>query len=198
MLLKKSFCTGDQKFSGRRRDFRVKMWGTSSPSEKLTGDFANGLGAILIGELSLASLFSKKSSPGILGLLQQNLPQADSCTAANSTLLDHLVGDGEHPWRHLDAERSRRLKVDDELEFGRLQHRQVGGLGALEDAAGMDADLTKHFCEIGSVAHQPAGCHKITDRISRRDPVARRQGGNLHAAGGQECVASDEEGIGAL
>jgi len=30
-----------------------------SPSEKLTGDFADGLGAILIGELSLASFFSK-------------------------------------------------------------------------------------------------------------------------------------------
>ena len=37
-------------------------------------------------------------------------------------------------WRHLDTERSRRLKVDDELEFGRLQHRQVGGLRAFEDA----------------------------------------------------------------
>jgi hypothetical protein len=57
--LQKSFCTGDQKFSGRRRDFRVKMGGTSSPSEKLTGDFANGLGAILIGELSLASFLEK-------------------------------------------------------------------------------------------------------------------------------------------
>src|SRR4030095_14240435 len=42
---------------------------------------------------------------------------------------DHLIGDGDHPWRHLDAERSRRLKVDDELEFGRLQHWQVGGPG---------------------------------------------------------------------
>jgi hypothetical protein len=35
------------------------MGGTSSPSEKLTGDFANGLGAILIGELSLASFLEK-------------------------------------------------------------------------------------------------------------------------------------------
>ena len=35
-----------------------------------------------------------------------------------ASLLDHLVGDGEHPRRHLDAERLRRLTVDDELEFG--------------------------------------------------------------------------------
>ena len=66
------------------------------------------------------------------------VPKADI-----SASLDHLVGDGEHPWRHLDAERSRSLKVDDKLEFGRLQHRQVGGLRALEDVASIDADLTK-------------------------------------------------------
>ena len=54
--------------------------------------------------------------------------------------LDHLVGDRENVLRHLDTECARRLKVDDELEFGRLQHRQVGGLGALEDVARIDAD----------------------------------------------------------
>ena len=52
---------------------------------------------------------------------------------------------------------SRRLEVDDELEFGRLQHRQVGGLRAFEDAAGIDADLAKRVRDIGPVAHQPAG-----------------------------------------
>ena len=105
---------------------------------------------------------------------------------------------GEQRRRHLDAERPRRLQVDDELELGRLHDRQVGGLGALEDAAGIDADLTKRVCEVGSVAHQPAGCDVLTLRISRRNPVARRQGGKLHAAAVEECVGSDEEGIGAL
>jgi hypothetical protein len=33
-------------------------------------------------------------------------------------LFNHLVGDGENGRRHLDADRSRRLQVDDELEFG--------------------------------------------------------------------------------
>jgi hypothetical protein len=43
----------------------------------------------------------------------------------------HLVGDGEHARRHLDAERLRGLQVQDELEFGRLQHRQFGRLLSL-------------------------------------------------------------------
>ena len=45
----------------------------------------------------------------------------------------------------VEAKRLGGLEVDDELEFGRLHHRQVGRLGALEDAAGIDADLTKHI-----------------------------------------------------
>jgi hypothetical protein len=40
-------------------------------------------------------------------------------------------------------------QVDDELELGRLHDRQVGGLGALEDAADIDASLTK---QAGAIA----------------------------------------------
>jgi hypothetical protein len=36
------------------------------------------------------------------------------------TLFDHLVGEREQPRGHLDAKRSRRLKVDDELELAAL------------------------------------------------------------------------------
>ena len=73
--------------------------------------------------------------------------------------------------------RSRCLKVDDQLEFGRLRYRQVGGLRAFEDFAGIDADLTKRFREVGAVAHQPADCHMIAQRKRCRNPAARRQDG---------------------
>jgi hypothetical protein len=45
------------------------------------------------------------------------VPIATNAPQQTARLLDHLVGDGDHPGRHLDTERSRRLKVDDELEF---------------------------------------------------------------------------------
>jgi hypothetical protein len=45
--------------------------------KKPTGGFDNGLGAILIGEHSLASFLSKKSPEGISGLFQQHRPFSD-------------------------------------------------------------------------------------------------------------------------
>src|SRR6266849_374419 len=77
---------------GCRRDFRVKMWGTSSPDDKLTGDLGNVIEATQIGGRRSDRLMAGKLSPGNFGLLQQYLPIPDSCTAANSLSFDKLVG----------------------------------------------------------------------------------------------------------
>jgi hypothetical protein len=44
------------------------------------------------------------------------------------TSLDHLVGEQLHRVGHFEAEQSRCLRVDDELEFGRLHDRKIGGV----------------------------------------------------------------------
>jgi hypothetical protein len=54
--------------------------------KKLTGGFDNGLGAVLIGEHSLASFLSKKSREGISGLFQQYRSQAASRHSAKRLL----------------------------------------------------------------------------------------------------------------
>src|SRR6516165_1544224 len=88
------------------------------------------------------------------------------------------------------------MNVDDKLKLSRLQHWKIGGLCALQDAAGIQADLMKHVRKIGSVAHQPASFYKFTVRVSRWNPVASRQGDKLDAAIGEECIGTDEEGVG--
>jgi hypothetical protein len=53
---------------------RVKMWGTSSPDDKLTGDLTNVIEAISIYDRGSDCLAAGKLAPGNLGLLQQYLP----------------------------------------------------------------------------------------------------------------------------
>src|SRR2546427_9272447 len=60
-------------------------------------------------------------------------------------LFDHLVGEREQIVGDFDAERSGGLEVDHELEFGRLQDWQVGGVFALENPPGVEA-----ICAIGA------------------------------------------------
>src|SRR5215204_5029051 len=115
-----------------------------------------------------------------------------------TALLDHLVGEREHPWRYVDSERPRCVNVDDKLELRRLQHWQIGRLGALEDAASIGSNLTNHFSLVASIAHQPAGCDIAALRVSRRYPFARGQDGKLHTAGGEESIRTHEQSIGAL
>src|SRR5215467_14394346 len=58
--------------AGCRRGFRVKMWGTSSPYAKLTGDFRNATEAIRIGDCVSSQVFAKNSAPCKFRLLQHN------------------------------------------------------------------------------------------------------------------------------
>jgi hypothetical protein len=58
------------------------MWGTSSPEDKLTGDLGNVIEATSIGDRRSDFFTAGKLAPGNLRLLQQYLPQPDSCTAA--------------------------------------------------------------------------------------------------------------------
>ena len=60
-------------------------------------------------------------------------------------LFDHLVGAAEQRPRNGEAERLCGLEVDDQFDFRRLHHRQVGRLLALENFPGVDADQTVIF-----------------------------------------------------
>src|SRR6266403_2613478 len=61
----------------------------------------------------------------------------------DSSLFDHLVGDGKHSWRNCKAERFCGFQVDHQLELGRLDDWQITRLSALENTTYIDADLAK-------------------------------------------------------
>jgi hypothetical protein len=111
-------------------------------------------------------------------------------------LFDHLVGQQLQRVGHLDAQRSGRLQVDDKLEFCGLQDRQVGGLGALEDLTGVDADLLPTVQKGGPIAHQPAHFDELAEMVGRGNPMRRRERRKLDAPVAEEPIGSDEEGVG--
>ena len=110
-------------------------------------------------------------------------------------LFDYLVGQQLQRVGYLDAEQSRRLRVDDKLEFCRLHDRQVGRLRPLEDLTGVNADLTIHPDIIGPIAHQPAGFDFLAKVIGRGNPMMRRKRRKLDAPADEECVGSDDKGL---
>src|SRR5262245_22923336 len=69
---------------GCRRDFRVKMWGTSSPDDKLTGDLAKATEATKIAGRRSDRLMAGKLSPRNFGLLQQYRHEGDMPTCVTN------------------------------------------------------------------------------------------------------------------
>jgi hypothetical protein len=70
----------------------------------------------------------------------------------SADLFDHFVGCGEQPARDFKPRRFRSLEVDDQLEFGGLHNRQIGGLLALENPADIKASLAIGIWDACSVA----------------------------------------------
>jgi hypothetical protein len=65
--------------------------------------------------------------------------------------------------------------VDDQLELRRLHDRQIGGLCALDDTAGINAELPVGIGNVGSVAHQAADLDGLTDRVAGWDSMKGRE-----------------------
>src|SRR6478672_918175 len=54
---------------------------------------------------------------------------------------DHLVGGSEELRREFDAQHSGGFDIDDEFKLARLDHRQIGGLLALENPPNIERRL---------------------------------------------------------
>ena len=74
--------------------------------------------------------------------------------------------------RHVEAQRSGGLEVDDQLEFRRCLNREVGGLFASEDAIDVRCRAPINVNVINSVGQQPAVDGENAERINRRQAMA--------------------------
>jgi len=104
------------------------------------------------------------------GLTGQHLISSDGQDECHS--FNHLVGAGQDRWRDGKAKHLCGLQVDYQLECGRLLHRQVGWLDAVENPTCVNADLAKDTGEVRSIADRTTGRDKLTRPIDRRDRIA--------------------------
>jgi hypothetical protein len=92
------------------------------------------------------------SIPGMTVIGRKHLrlvPLRDSCSAANTILLDHLVSAGEERRWHFKSESLGGCEIDHQFKLCRQHDRQVGGLLALEDPASVVAGQTIGLGAIG-------------------------------------------------
>jgi len=84
LSLPPSILCAHRRLMSARRDFRVKMWGTSSPDDKLTGDLGNVIEAAQIGVRRSDRLTTRKTSQANFGVLQQYRLSAQSVDATQA------------------------------------------------------------------------------------------------------------------
>src|SRR5262245_50943433 len=101
-----------------------------------------------------------KLSPRNFGLLQQYLPTADFCIAANQgSLFDHFIGKQEQRWRYCETKRLGGFEINHKVELCRLLHGQVGWLRAAENLVNVKCGTPKKLSEALAVTHKSTSLH---------------------------------------
>src|SRR5262245_1243377 len=112
----------------------------------------------------MSALPRKRTNSGALDL--SALCQKRTFAPQQKTLFDHLIGGDKQGGRNGEAKRLGGLEIDSQMEFGWLNNRQVAWFFALENPAGINADLAINIGDAYAVGHQAAGCGKLAKCIA--------------------------------
>src|SRR5262249_28467795 len=86
------------------------------------------------------------------------------------------------------------LEVDDQIQFGWLQHRQIRWLRALKDFSGVHANLPVSLRQTGAITHQTASRGGLAQFIDCRDRRTRGQREILVGGAGEDRTTPQETG----
>ena len=93
--------------------------------------------------------------------------------------------------RNVEAERLGGREIDDEIEFGRLLDRDVGGLRAAQNLVDIVGGAPEQVREVRSIGHQTSRFDVLPKAVHRRQSRGQRQGVDANAVGVHERVDTD-------
>src|SRR6478609_33877 len=91
-----------------------------------------------------------------------------------ASLFDQSIGRHLQRERNAELERGGGVAIDRELEFHRLLDRQVGGLGAFQDAVGVGPSAFELVDIVDAVGKKSADLDEVGQGIDRGDAMPRR------------------------
>src|SRR5262249_49201520 len=121
------------------------------------------------------------------------VPEGDICSAAKLRLFDHLVGEREQLRWYFQAERFGGLEIDDQLDLGGLQDRQVRRPLALENPTCVETDLTVLLFQAEAVAHKSTGGGELAVWVQRGNGMACGKCNKLLDPAVEKKLISDDE-----
>jgi len=93
-------------------------------------------------------------------------------------LFDDLVGAGQKPLRHLQAERLSRFQIDDEFEICRSLHWKFSGFFTSQNAIHIRRCASVQLDYVCSIGDQPAADDEIAIGIIRWNAALSGERGN--------------------
>ena len=110
---------------------------------------------------------------------------------ANS--FDDLVRLRQQDWQHGEAERHCGLEIDHQLEFVRLDDRQVARLGSGENLAGVNTEMAKIVGQAAVIARQPSGVDKLPPLVDTGHPITLGERDDLRSSAVVRCVGAHQQ-----
>src|SRR5947208_11453060 len=124
----------------------------------------------------LSPVAAQHSLPsGRYPLLGPDFHRLDRTSLRLAHSFNHLVGHRRDTGGHFEAERLRGLEIDHELELVWKHDGQVSRSVTLENARGVEANLTKCIHDARAVAHQAAGIGEFAAEIGGGNAVTLGQ-----------------------
>jgi hypothetical protein len=117
----------------------------------------------------------------------------DAARGPSTPSFDHLVGERKQIIGDFQAECFGSPKIDYKLEFRRLQNRQLGRLGPLENSGGVDTVVPVGVGDAYPIAEQSAGYGIFAELIDGRQALAFREANDLLTPRVEIRVRADEQ-----